>query len=362
MKKIGILTFTNTINYGALLQAFALQTILAENGFCAEILPYTNEDIKRKELNQGKNRRSLKGLLKSVVMGNALERKREAFDAFERKYITQGITLDSEREGADADTALDAINEYYDYFITGSDQVWNLNITHGDWHYFLDFVKEEKKILSYAPSFGNVPFPEDQYEKAAEYLKRFKAVSVREESGREKVKLICGRDAKVVIDPTLLLSKSYWETMTEFVPPVQHYILVYFPHNKKLTFDFVKDLKRKTGLPVVYLSISPKVQSGVKTIYDASPEAFLGWFKNADYIVTGSFHGVAFSLNLEKQFFYEPCGEGSRIGNLVHMCGVEDRSIEVADMNTKVDYKKVRALLSDFRQDSLNWLLNALRR
>lgn len=128
-----------------------------------------------------------------------------------------------------------------------------------------------------------------------------------------------------------------------------------------MVFDFVKKLKKKTGLPVVYLSISPKIQPGVKTIYNASPDEFLGWMKNADYVVTGSFHGTAFSLNLEKQFFYEPSGEGSRIDNIVKLTGTDERSIlNVKAIDEIIDYEIVRKKLDKERNESKMWLKNAI--
>ena len=147
----------------------------------------------------------------------------------------------------------------------------------------------------------------------------------------------------------------------KFKPPIDHYILVYFPHDKEKVYAFLKELQKKTKLPVVYISISPKIWIGVKTIYGASPDEFLGWINNADYVVTGSFHGTAFSLNLEKQFFYEPSGVGSRIDNLVTITGTKMRSIDNNDvLNTEIDYKEVTPVIQLERDRSIRWLLEAL--
>lgn len=346
--RVGIITFINTINFGASLQAYALQEVLYEFGIEAEVIQYINKQIEEKEKNTG-NKKNIKSIIRSIVMGQGLKKKTLAFEMYEKEHIKKGKAL--------TDNSRDEINNYYDLFITGSDQVWNMSITNKDWTYMLDFVDDNRKKISYAPSFGNSIFPESAKGDTGKYLRQFNSLSVREESGKRLISQICNREATVVVDPTLLLNKDKWEERISFTPKLKNYILVYFPHNKKMVFDFVDKLKKKTGLPVVYLSISPRIQPGVKTIYDASPDEFLGWIKNADYVVTGSFHGTAFSLNFEKQFFYEPSGEGSRIDNLVKLCGAEERSIlEVDVLESVIDYNMVRVKLDEERKKSLNWL------
>ena len=253
------------------------------------------------------------------------------------------------------------INEKYNLFITGSDQVWNASLTNGDLMYFLSFVQDKNKRVSYAPSFGNSAFPEKLYDSVSNLLKSYKAISVREQSGAEFVQKLTDREVETVLDPTLLLNAGEWKTKFEFKPQIEHYILVYFPHDKTKVFGFVKKLKEKTGLPVVYLSISPRRQSGVKTIYDASPDEFLGWVYYADYVVTGSFHGTAFSLNMRKEFFYEPSGEGSRIDNLVKLTQTEYRSIDNTDvLQSSIDYEIVEDILEKEKNKSKMWLKRAI--
>ena len=349
--KVGIITFIKTINFGASLQAFALQEVIESFGMRAEVVQYVNKDIENAEKNRGS--KSLKSLVKSMVVGSGFSRKMIGFEEYEKKHIHKGEALTAESKSA--------VDQNYDYFVTGSDQVWNTKLTHADWTYFLDFVQDNSKKISYAPSFGNIPFPKEHYEKAAEYLKQINALSVRETSGAELIHQITGKQAEIVLDPTLLLDKSEWIQRCDFTPPYAHYILVYFPHNKKKTFAFVNKLKKQTKLPVVYLSISPRIQMGVKTIYDAAPDQFLGWILHADYVVTGSFHGTAFSLNLEKQFFYEPSGKGSRIDNLVQLTGTANRSIDNTDViKSRIDYEIVRKKLDKERAKSKAWLKNAL--
>lgn len=354
--KIGILTFINTLNYGAVLQAYALQEKIKSFGYEAEIIQYTNEAILDKE--KGNSLKAMfnpKNLFRKLVMGSTMKRKEKNFNQYEKEHIISGYNFDENN--------IIGINKYYDKFITGSDQVWNMYITENDWHFYLDFVDNSDKKISYAPSFGNVEFPVECKEKAGILLNDFPKLSVREASGQKLIKELTGRDVTVVVDPTLLLTKQEWESKIKFTPDIEHYILVYFPHNKKLVFDFVEKLKSKTGLPVVYLSISPRKQEGTYTIYDASPDEFLGWIKNADYVVTGSFHGTAFSINFEKQFFYEPLSKNGlegRIDNIVRITGTQNRCISDEKLDDIIDYELVREKLNKIRNDSAMWLKNSL--
>lgn len=357
--KVGILTFTETVNFGASLQAYALQEIIQSYGIQVEIIRYKNRSIEAKEKNIGLKSFTPRGVLKTLIMGRGLRRKTKKFADFEAERLNFSPEI-SERE-------LEQLNFRYDKVITGSDQVWNMKIIQGDYHYFLDFIHDSNKKISYAASFGNEHFPEESRMKAGRLLEAINAVSVREESGKKLISEISNKKAAVVVDPTLLMSKEDWKKRCRFIPKTRHYILVYFPNNKKKVFDFITMLKEQTGLPVIYLSISPRIQRGVTTIYDSSPEEFLGWVLYADYVVTGSFHGTAFSINMGKQFFYEPSGRGSRIDHLVRLCGMESRSIENYNsrnwnsLQDPIDYKEVWARLDIYRENSNKWLLEALK-
>lgn len=349
--RVGIITFINTINFGASLQALALQDVVESFGEEAEIIQYTNQTIEKAE--KGNGRQSIKGLIKHIILNRYNLTKAEKFEKYEKKHLHKGMTL--------TEQTASKINEKYDLFITGSDQVWNASLTNGDLMYFLSFVQDENKRVSYAPSFGNSVFPEKLYDTVTNLLQSYKAVSVREKSGAEFAQKLTGREVETVLDPTLLLNAEEWKNKFDFKPQIEHYILVYFPHDKTKVFNFVKKLKEKTGLPVVYLSISPRRQSGVKTIYDASPDEFLGWVYYSDYVVTGSFHGTAFSLNMGKEFFYEPSGEGSRIDNLVKLTQTEYRSIDNTDvLQSSIDYKIVEDTLEKERSKSKMWLKCAI--
>ena len=355
--RVGILTFVGTLNYGAILQAYALQETVIGFGHKCELIQYINKDIASKENNTIKSLKPktfMRVLLKNIFIRDGFKKKKQAFKTFEDINIHYSKPVD--------EFSIKQLNLDYDLFIAGSDQIWNLSLIKNDWTYFLNFADEDKYKIAYAPSFGNNAFPMEYSETVSSLIKNINKLSVRENSGKLLVEKIFERNVDVVCDPTFLLTESQWFKRVKYKPILEHYILVYFPHDKKNVFSFVNKLKKKTGLPVVYISISPKVQFGTKTIYDASPEEFLGWIFYADYIVTGSFHGTAFSLIFKKQFYHEYTGEGSRIDSLIKMCGIKNRCINEDFANeNEIDYDKVSIKIDMFRNDSLKWLMSAFQ-
>lgn len=348
--KIGILTFVDTINYGALLQAYALETVLTNMEHDVEIIQYKNKFIENREKN--KNIFAPYWILRAIIIGKNFKRKAERFKKFEKDLINRSKMC--------SDKTIGEICASYDKIIVGSDQVWNTTLTGGDLHYFLDFITDSTKKISYAPSFGDSIIPKNIAIEISPLLKGFHALSVREESGRSTISQISGRKAKVVLDPTLLLKKEDWEQLVKKRLCTRPYILVYLPHKKDICFSFARKLQAKTGYQIIYLSISPRIIRGVKTIYDASPQEWLSWILYADYVITGSFHGTAFSINFEKQFFYETYNKESRINNLASLIGFENRNILNANLEDIINYNSLRDKLYAVRQSSLLWLKNAI--
>lgn len=349
--RIGILTFIDTINYGALFQAYALETVLQQMGHEVFLINYHNQTIIERE--KGESIFSVRGLLRSLVIGNGFKRKEKKFKTFEASHFKITAICNDK-------TIAETCNDY-DIIITGSDQVWNMQLTGNDLHYFLDFENDAIHKVSYAPSFGEGIIPERYIQQVAVLLGKFHALSVREASGQTLIKKISGLNAEIVLDPTLLLPKDDWRMLIGQQSFPNHYILVYLPHKKNDCFSFARKLQTMTGYPIIYLSISPRIIKGVKTIYDASPQEWLGWIYHADYVVTGSFHGTAFSLNFEKQFFYESLKKGGRVDNLVSLTGMEDRNILNADIDNEIDYTVVNPKLKQARLASLAWLDNAVK-
>jgi hypothetical protein len=219
MNKTAIFTIQKVKNYGASLQAFALQTKLNKLDVSNEIIDFKRIDVKEQRI---KNKYSFIGLFlfrliskmkqfrryllnlmafKDISL-NKLNAKSILFDNFEDKYLTHSKSIQESK--------LTKLNKVYSNFICGSDQVWNHTFAFSIEAYFLDFVEDSKNKIAFAPSFGVEKVPAAKYEKYKRSFDRFNHLSVREQQGASIIKEITGNDAEVIVDPIFLLNKKEW--------------------------------------------------------------------------------------------------------------------------------------------------------
>lgn len=342
--KIGILTFQNTLNYGAMYQEYALQKYINnKDNASAQVIDYINDNIERNEAPlKLKEQRSIKGVLKYFLLHRYQVRKRDKFNQFTEKYINKSekkYNKDNIKE----------INDIYDKIIVGSDQVWNTLMTGSDYTYYLDFLDKDEKKSSYAASFGYSEVPEENREDISKLLAKFKDLNVREQAGKEIIKKLVARDSNVVVDPTFLLDKNEWEQMSEDNISIKEpYIVAYMVNAQKETFEFIDDLAKKENLKIIYVSdfIKKHNKGNVQIIHDASPAEFISLIKNAQYVVTGSFHAICMSIILEKNFIYMYNNNkvNSRIENIINMAGIKDRQLNSGEYIPRedIDYLKVK--------------------
>ena len=349
--KVGILTFPHSPSYGASLQMFALYKTIEKLGGTPCVLNYQNRYMRSKHHIE---RDPVKAKLLNIV-GHRTSKK---FTQFEKtltwlpsKIIYEAIKLQS-------------ISADLDYVIVGSDQVWNPAVTGSDTTYFLDFCEKKKKI-SYAASFG-VDDLEPQFAKAiTELLYDIPALSIREIKGREIIKRLTGRDVSVVLDPTFLPTKELWD-MTVCTKPIvkQPYIFsfVFNPNDENISYR--TRLSDETGLPIVSISDNPFKKSDKNSIYVSGigPTEFLRIIRDAEYIVTDSFHGTAFSIIFNRPFYVSLSTKtNSRLETLLSTLDLENRIIsECKTFDKHINYTKVNQLISVYRERSLSFLQNAL--
>lgn len=357
--KTGILTYHDTTNYGAVLQAYALQEKINNLGSECEIIDYKCEAITDRykiiPLTECKN---IKQFIKSLLTNKNNRILMKKFKEFNEKYQKLS-SLEYNKE------TISQVNDLYDCFITGSDQVWNLELSNEDTTYMLDFVTDMKKKKSYAASFGYKEIPDKYVALSKKMLGDFETILVREEQGKSIIEKNLNRQAKVTIDPTLLLNKTEWDKLIENGNKEEDYILLYIIAPNKEIINFAKRLAKKEKCKIIYLNHSYKDIFGVKNIKTASPEEFLKYVRNAKYVVTTSFHGVAFSVNFEKQFFYALSKENgnfnSRIENLVNILNLKERIIgKNLELYKNINYDKVNYLLENERKNSIDSLKEIL--
>ncbi|HBL40627.1 MAG TPA: hypothetical protein DDY98_03280 [Ruminococcaceae bacterium] len=355
-KRIGIMTFHRALNYGAVLQAFALSYVLNQNGFDAQLLDYHCRGID--DVYRPFHANECSGVVdkvKKLLKSFQLLEKGKGFAAFRRQYLKQSEPIASADE-------LKKAAQAYDVVISGSDQVFDPCIALGDLSYFLDFVPDGVKKLSYAASFGGMTADSAYAPQVAELLKRFEALTLREKSSVSLVRQLCGKTADTVLDPTLLLTKEQWAGMAQ--PPKkvpQKYVLCYVMWNCHCALDEARRLAKEIGVQVVLLNPTLKQQLNSRDCVQytsASPQEFLYLIKNAEKVVTTSFHGTAFSAVFEKDFYAETISPktASRITDLLDLLGLSHRLLPLTE-EKPIDWDGVRLALAEERKRSTEKLL-----
>lgn len=340
-RRIAIVTFASAFNYGAILQALGLQATFRRLGVKADLIDYSNPHIawvyspvKRSGLFFG-------GFFASVVhIWNAI--LAAARNSRFRRFIARHLVLTRRRFYLSDD--LNVLNDRYDAFIAGSDQVFGLRCTNFDTAYFLSFVADPAKKFSYAASFGFAQVPAPYRKVYAALLADFADLSVREESGRSIVRSLLGPDrpVHVHVDPTLLLSPSDWlsiaATSRRRFP--KRFILVYDVNPPVRLFEEAIRLSDRLRLPILFLGFEPFwirriFRRRVHLLYVAGPEDFLAAFSRATFVLTNSFHGTVFSMLFHRPFAVEL--ENQRLFNfrvkaLLAQFHLEDRAFSSADL------------------------------
>ena len=345
--RINTITCHNVYNLGASLQAYALAAYLQGQGHEVQIIDYQPLYLRHYRLAGVPNPCYDKPLLREAYQiakfpGRLYDRltskRKKAFDRFTAEYlpVTQTTYFDV--------AALRANPPEADLYIAGSDQIWNPLFRNGkDPAFFLNFVPEGKRRISYAASFAVETLEKQDDDRMKPWLEKLDAVSVRESSG---VALLADMGIKgvQVVDPVFLLPKEAWKKLA-VLPSMQDYILVYdFDNNPKVK-EIAQTISRKTGRKIV--SLFP-VDWADELWADAGPCEFLGAIQNAGIVLSNSFHATAFSLIFGKDFYVVNRTEGinARMKDLVGDLGLADRLIcAVPNAITAVDYPNVVPLL-----------------
>jgi hypothetical protein len=350
--KIGILTFHKANNYGAVLQAYALQKHLLKSGFDAEIIDYRLSP----KMNQVKLNFFDKIARYSYNPVNYMVRKvkQKKFQQFRDNYIR----ISNKTFFGDDQILSNPPN--YDAYIVGSDQIWNTSISNNSKAFYLHFVKKQKKI-AYAASFGKSQFDEDEINNIQEYLIDFDFLSVREHQHQKMLSDMFGINAKVTLDPVFLLSKNEWIELSKPFRLPKKYILVYVLEYSEELFKHAGEMAKKLRCDVIYISLIEKKING-KVLNGIGPREYLYAFANANYICTNSFHGTAFSIIFEKNFtVVKHTTRNSRIENIIKLAGLKDRFYDVdTDKMEMIDYKEVNNKILVHINESKKFIADAL--
>lgn len=353
--RIAILTFVYSKNPGTTLQAFALQHAVESlgTGIKCFIIRQWAPPRKITWLLRHLSWKELKGWF---YVANSVKSQLRFADIHYHFFPATPLYKKSDFKTIKLD---------FDKVIVGSDQVWNPEFCkERPMRYLLDFVNDDNKKVSYGSSFGVSEVQEDLKQDFIDYLGKFKYLSVRENAGQKIIHELLGRDVPVVLDPTLLLNKETWKKIVK-LPKETDYIFLYEVFENPAAVDFALALSRKTGLKIIHKRVHDYALKNKSRYWFMTPEEWMGYIMNARYVVTTSFHGTAFSINFNKQFFVMPRQKtSSRQDTLLRKLGLENRKVGTTQnlddaffCNIKdIDYSKVNSLLEQERINSINYL------
>jgi hypothetical protein len=367
-KAVGILTFHDGYNFGAILQAYALQKTIANFGYSCSVINYRRPGIYPLFVLPKNIQYFKEDILNIINIKSHLKLRRRYLD-FQKNYIC--MTCRIYRSLSD----FYCFKPEFDVYVVGSDQVWNPYFLDRKGNvgsiYYLEFVSSGRRV-AYAPSFGVSEIPEVYKKRISNYITQFDYVSSREDTGCSNIKEMTGLSAEHVLDPTLLHESGEYDKITVEPTYKGPYILMYPMHASELLERLVLTVRKKMGLPIVALlpsHFNPRRFSfAEKVIFDAGPAEFLGWMKNASFICTNSYHGICFSIIYRKNFLVVNSTIGNtRIKSLLKIMDLTSRQItnldkiEIIDELIKpLEYKIIEKRITDEKNKSLKYLNNSL--
>lgn len=335
MKKVGIITFHNSYNCGSMLESYAMQkAIETKIGTKVEIIDYSSDAQKELYSTFSKNT-SIKSIIKNIILlpaAKKINNNNEKYESFKTKNFTLSKQYSDNKK---------ITKDNYSIIVAGSDQIWNIAIKDSSDRYFIDWTNKCRKV-AYAPSFGSKRIEKysNNPNKYKQLINSFSALSVREKNGKKWIKELTGRNAELLIDPTLLFdAKKYNAIKDDANTPSHKYIFFYCPSFNTKICETVKEISKKYKLPVICWSTKSYITKaiwryGFKLPKYESPAVYLSLIKNAELIITTSFHGTIFSTIYRKKFFTikngDMFGDDDRVKTLIEQLGIEQRLIPIA--------------------------------
>lgn len=367
--KIKTITCHEVYNHGASLQEYALLKFLENQGHESEAIHYKPDYLSQHfnfwRVSNPKYEKNifikLLYLLAKFPFRYKMLKRKKSFDAFSKKYIKTTTKLYETNE----DLKLDLPKA--DAYICGSDQIWNSFFQNGkDPSFYLDFVPNEKLKISYAASFAIHKLDSNIKEFVKEKVSRITNISVRESSGKHILSDLGINEVTHVLDPVFLLDPTEWEKLCLDSIIKEDYIFVYDFDGNSLIEEFVTEQKIKHGYKVV--SVNENVKYANHNFYLDGPQTFLTLLSNAQFVVSNSFHAVAFSGIFKKQFTVFNRSEkiNTRMQDFVKLFGIEQvlisNSTESENYNYTIDYNAFDKRLADLTIKSQEFLINALEK
>lgn len=359
MKKVGIITFHRAINYGAMLQAVALQKAVNEMGYDAELIDYVDQLYNHYRISY-KTSNPVKSVAKYIFSRSARKRNLR----FEQ-FLLENARISDRQYNSGNISSLDESS--YMAFITGSDQTFNPIIVEYDDNYVLGFVKNKNKCNSYAASIGLADLTEENKNWLKTNVQKYHAVLVREKTGIKLLNKIGIMNTLLVCDPTFLVSADMWMKMQRPVKTPEHYILHYGFKRNTCMEKKTQRLSIETGYPIY--TISDRIKNddrGYKKFSGIGPGEWLYLIAKADYIVTNSFHGMIFSFIFNRQVWIADSNDGtfSRMEDFLEKMNCTYRILkdDLGEIEgSMIPYQDVNPLMRKYIRESKDILKEILK-
>lgn len=362
MKKenVGLLSLSNAENYGAVLQCYSLFHYCKKINNNVSVINYWPAFMEGRYklfwIEKGSIRKLVSSFKYSLECLPYTFLKKIKFYLFRMKYL-YNLPVFKTR----------TISDTYAAYIVGSDQVWNTDITQNDMTFFLDFVLDNNKKNSYAASLGIEKYSDQDEKDILCYLEEFNKISVREKQGRNYLNQLDERlNVFNHIDPVFLTSIDEWMSLCKKKLYKKPYILIYSFNNIDFSIDLAKKISIAENWDIIIIRADKnKYYRSIRCFRTVGPNEFLTLIKDAMFIITDSFHGTAFSLIFNKQFYTIPFkGTNSRIENILNIFKCSDRLVTVndrIDLHKKIDYSEFNVILKAEQKKSKSYLESILR-
>ncbi|HBE15373.1 MAG TPA: hypothetical protein DCY72_03910 [Ruminococcaceae bacterium] len=366
-KKTGVISIHYGVNFGSSLQAIALQRYLREKD------PERYVEV----INYIPPRFTLKRRIAAVCSGSlsSIAHKAVRFMRFQennrkyKQYLSQNATVSPALYNMEQ---LRSRYRDYDCLIAGSDQVWNSDYNQSvDPAYFLRFASKGTKKIAYAASCGKDSFTQAEWEKIREYTSDFSAIGMRESSAVKMMEDAGIPGCQFVLDPTFLYDRNGWSQFERKDPecPSDYLLLYFLDTDGSDIIRLAKNIARKKNLKTVLIvnGRSKKTREGYGVdyvAYNKTPDVYIWLFRNASYIVTNSFHGVSFSINMERQFVAVKRDKyNARLDSILGAVGLLDRYIGTDETTLKedIDYTEVNRKKAALYEKSTSFLDQAIQ-
>jgi len=346
--RIAILTFHNTNNYGAMLQAYALSQYFIKEGNAVYIVDYNPMFLIKKKYLKTSVITALKQFVKYIILHNVKKKKEYLFHRFSKEHFNL--------------ISIQDINSVDKIFI-GSDQVLCTQLTNFD-NIYAGAGFDNKKTAFYAASCGNISnINQETIDYYKNNLYRFKNISIREKKSCDYISKLLNKDCEHVLDPTLLISNDVFQSIHK-LPDIKDYILVYDAVKPEI-YDFAKSMALKEKRKLIAISCDIAIHNRKNLIQAASIEEFLGYFANAHMVISSSFHGCAIAISYKKKLVCVNTGQlSNRSLELLKLLGIEKNFYTIGSneaINATINYNLVYNKLEKYQERSKKFIEKCLK-